>query len=133
MPSYRIVDNDDPRFPDHVLIEAVEDDGTVSSRSWAPADVDPAVRLSLDHPEAEDRRKGAAKGAKVSWRLPTVAEVRAMGMADNDDAAAEHVRRIAFVASERSRAIPATLNDDLAARAGSTPAAIRDEAGRKGW
>ena len=39
------------------------------TESHAPSDIDPAFRMNLDHPEAEDRRDGSAKNATVLWKL----------------------------------------------------------------
>lgn len=72
---FRIVDNNDPRFPGQVCIECVEDDGRVSSRSWAPADVDPAVRIGPEHPVAVDDRT-TTDTTEVVYRVPTVDEYK---------------------------------------------------------
>lgn len=76
MTTYRVIDNDDDRFPGHVLIEQTEDNGTVV-RSWAPDEHPIEARLNPHYPVAEDHRKGAPKGQQIRWALPS-AEVHAM-------------------------------------------------------
>lgn len=73
---FRIVDHNDPRFPGHVCIECVEDDGRVSSRSWAPADVDPAVRVTEVAALVDDRT--TTDTTEIPVRVPTVDEYRAL-------------------------------------------------------
>lgn len=57
-----------------------------SWRSHAPADLDPAVRLNPDEPEADDRRPGKAKGAKVRWRAARPDEQRRLGQTPEEAA-----------------------------------------------
>ena len=75
----RITDNDDDRFPGHTLIECVDDaTGEVVWRSWAPDDIDPAVRLAPDqYPVVADERK-STDTTEVAYRVPTIPEYREM-------------------------------------------------------
>lgn len=77
MPTFVIVDHDDPRFPDMVCIETHEGDGRVSSRSWAPLNVDPAIRIGPELPVAVDDRK-TTDTTEIAYRVPTVAEYRTL-------------------------------------------------------
>ena len=77
MTTVRIVDNDDDRFPGHTLIECIDDDtGEVAWRSWAPSDIDPAVRLAPDqYPTVADERK-TTDTTEITYRVPTIDEYR---------------------------------------------------------
>ncbi len=80
MPAYQIVDYPEPQGnvpADWVCIRVEEDDGRISSWSWAPPGLDPAVRLNPDHPIAKDLRGG--DGRSVVYRVPTVAEWAQLG------------------------------------------------------
>lgn len=78
MPTHQIIDNpDEDRFPGQVCIATIEDDGRISSLSWAPADIDPAVRLNLDIGVADDKRT-TTPDEPVAYRVPDEAEFRAL-------------------------------------------------------
>lgn len=70
----RIVDNDKPSHPGQTLIECVNDGGRVLWRSWAPDELDPAVRLSpTEFPVVADERS-TTDTTEIAYRVPTVAE-----------------------------------------------------------
>jgi hypothetical protein len=72
----RIIDNDDDRFPGHTLIECIDDHGNTVWRSWAPDDIDPAIRLAPDqYPVVADERK-TTDTTEVTYRVPTIDEYR---------------------------------------------------------
>lgn len=76
MTTYRIRDGPDPfgEFPPGwINIETSRHDGMVTSTSWAPPEVDPAIRLNPDYPSAEDWR-GGEYGGIVVFRLPNAEE-----------------------------------------------------------
>lgn len=77
MAQFVIVDHDDPRFPDHTCIACFEDDGRMSSISWAPYDIDPAVRIGPEMPVAIDARK-ATETTEIAYRVPTIDEYRTL-------------------------------------------------------
>lgn len=111
----RIVDNDTGR--DGVLIECVEG-GRVIWRSWAPDDIDPAIRLAPDqYPVVADERTDTAT-TEIAYRVPTVEEYRALnGIKARDytdpepgQAGADHHRVLATLAA----VVEAVTVDDAA-------------------
>ena len=70
----RIIDNDDERFPDQILIAGYQD-GVEVWRSWLPAEIDPAVRLNIDLGPAADERSDT-ETTEVSYRVPSTSEAR---------------------------------------------------------
>lgn len=96
MPQYQIVDSLGPNGEETswVCIRVVEDDGRVSSRSWAPAEIDPAIRLNPSFPEAKDLRGGG--NSALSYRLPTPTEWESLGFSLGD---ARHQRQYEALAA----------------------------------
>lgn len=133
MITQRIVDNDDARFSDHVLIVG-EQDGQEVWRSWASETIDPAVRLSPDLPTAVDDRTSTKEG-EVIYRVPTVEEYVALnqmrardyGVAEADEPGADHHRVVATYAA----VVDAVPVADAAAAVGLPEQALIDEA--LGW
>lgn len=60
-------------------------DGEIVWVSHAPSDIPPEVRLNLDYPEVEERRKGKPK-KKLRWREPSAEEAAAMHWTEGDRA-----------------------------------------------
>lgn len=126
----RLVDNDDERFPGQVLIVG-EVDGVEVWRSWAPAALDPAVRLNADQPVATDDRTDTPPG-KITYRVPDVDEYLAMtsirrrdyDAADADEPGKDHHRVLAAYAA----AVAAVTVEAAADAVGLTTKGLVDEA-----
>jgi len=83
----RIVDNEDERYPDCVLIECVDDlSGEILWRSWAPEDVDPAIRLNPDSYPVVDDVRTTTETETIHYRVPTVAEFTGLAGSYQEDA-----------------------------------------------
>lgn len=106
--------------PDCVRIVGVMD-GRVVSRSHMPANVEPDVRLNLDHPRFEDGRGGGP--SRLPWRLAELAEVPLLGWDD-----VEH-RKVAYLARERGL----VSDSEIQSKTGANRSQLDLEAGEKGW
>lgn len=138
MPSHQIIDNPaEDRFPGQVCIATIEDDGTVSSLSWAPPDIDPAVRLNLDIGTADDKRTTTPNEA-VAYRVPDEAEFRALsnmkrseyeldGGKDDHRVVATYAAVKEIVTVEAAAAAAALEPADLVAEAQAWDAAVKLE------
>lgn len=120
MSTVRIIDNDDDRYEGWTLIECVDDTGQTVWRSWAPPEIDPAVRLNVDHPTATDDRTDTAT-TQIGYRVPTVEEASAhdLGITDPD-----HHRAVATYAA----VVEAVPVEDAAAAVELDAQALVDEA-----
>lgn len=131
MPTHQIIDNpDEDRFPGQVCIATIEDDGRVSSLSWAPPDIDPAVRLNLDIGTADDKRT-TTPDEPVAYRVPDETEFRALSNMKRSeyelDGGKDDHRVLATYAAVKEL----VTVDDAAAAAALEPADLVAEA--KGW
>lgn len=105
--------------------EGANEVGEFRTESHMSSSIDPAFRLNFDYPDAADRRVGAAKDARVQWRL-----------ADDDAVAHEDFpwdakdrRRVAAVAAAKGLG----LVTDLAVAAKTDAADLIAEATAARW